>query len=147
MVRGLLSDDDWSFFTLLVIEQGPKRGCPPIEPRRVLDEVFYVARTASPWRDLPEALECSYTNYQQFRHWTQVELWDVLIEALARSGVVQDSVQMVGSTIVRAHHCAAGPNWGVRHNSTCRHGPERLRGGSRLRSTYRRTRQDCPLIS
>ena len=53
MVRGLLTDEEWAFFAPFVIEQGPKRGRPPADHRRVLDAVFWIARTGSPWRDLP----------------------------------------------------------------------------------------------
>ena len=40
MVRGLLSDEEWALFAPVVIEQGPKRGRPPADHRRVLDAVF-----------------------------------------------------------------------------------------------------------
>ena len=56
MIRGLLSDEEWAFFAPFVIEQGPKRGRPPADHRRVLDAVFWIARTGSPWRDLPNEL-------------------------------------------------------------------------------------------
>ena len=93
MVRGLLSDDEWAFFAPFVIEQGPKRGRPPAAHRRVLDAVFWVARTGSPWRDLPDIFGRWDAVYQQFRRWTQGGLWDVLLEALAESGAVPDSVR------------------------------------------------------
>ena len=35
-------------------------------------------------------------------------MWDVILEALNDSGEGQDSVQMIDSTIVRAHQHAAG---------------------------------------
>ena len=47
MVRGLLSDEEWAFFAPYVIEQGPKRGRPPADHRRVLDAVFWIGRTGS----------------------------------------------------------------------------------------------------
>ena len=34
-------------------------------------------------------------------------LWDLMLEALAEGGG-SDAVQMVDSTVIRAHHCAAG---------------------------------------
>lgn len=55
MVRDLMSDAEWAFFAPFVIETGPKRGRPPRNHRRVLDGVFWIARTGSPWRDLPES--------------------------------------------------------------------------------------------
>ena len=142
MVRGLLSDEEWAFFTPFVIESGPKRGRPPSDHRRVLDAVFWIARTGSPWRDLPTELGRWASVYKQFLRWTRSGLWDVLLEALAESGAVPDTVQMVDSTIVRAHHCATGAKGGLL---------DRVLGArevaSRPRSTSGRTRRACPSAS
>ena len=40
-------------------------------------------------------------------------MWDVILEALNESGEGQDTVQMIDSTIVRAHQHAAGAKKGV----------------------------------
>ena len=142
MVRGLLTDEEWAFFAPFVIEQGPKRGRPPADHRRVLDAVFWIARTGSPWRDLPEQLGRWASVYKQFLRWTRSGLWDVLLETLAGSGAVPDTVQMVDSTIVRAHHCATGAKGGL---------VDRVLGArevaSRPRSTSGRTRQAFPSAS
>ena len=141
MVRGLLSDEEWAFFAPFVIEQGPKRGRPPADHRRVLDAVFWIARTGSPWRDLPGEFGRWASVYKQFLRWTRSGLWDVLLEALAESGAVPDSVQMVDSTIVRAHHCAAGSKKGADTTALV----ARVLGArevvSRPRSTSGRTRR------
>lgn len=41
-------------------------------------------------------------------------MWDVLPQALADVGGEADALQMIDSTIVRAHHCAAGAKGGLR---------------------------------
>lgn len=147
MVRGLLSDEEWAFFAPFVIEQGPKRGRRPADHRRVLDAVFWIARTGSPWRDLPNELGRWASVYKQFLRWTRSGLWDVLLETLAGSGAVPDSVQMVDSTIVRAHHCAAGAKKGMNTTALV----DRVLGArevaSRPRSTSGRTRRVCPSAS
>ena len=53
MIRGLMTDEEWAFFSPFVLETGPKRGRPPRDHRKVLDGVFWIARTGAPWRDLP----------------------------------------------------------------------------------------------
>ena len=108
MVRGLMSDEEWAFFAPFVIEAGPRRGRPPRDHRLVLDGVFWIARTGSPWRDLHDHFGKWSSVYRQFRRWTLSGLWDVLLAALNESGQGQDSVQMIDSTIVRAHQHAAG---------------------------------------
>ena len=107
-LRGELSDTEWAVFEPFVIERGPKCGRPPTDHRRVLDAVFWIARTGAPWRDLPEALGRWSSVYKQFRRWTLSGLWDLLLEGLALSGAVPDTLQMIELTIVRAHPCAAG---------------------------------------
>lgn len=103
-----MSDDEWGFFEPFVIERGPRRGRRPRDHRLVLDGVFWIARTGSPWRDLDGYFGKWDTVYQQFRRWTLSGVWDVLLAALNDSGEGQDSLQMIDSTIVRAHQHAAG---------------------------------------
>lgn len=114
MIRGRLSDAEWDFFEPFLIETGPKRGRPPADHRRVLDGIFWIARTGAPWRDLPDEFGKWASVYRQFLRWTRAGLWDVLLEALANSKAVPDTVQMIDSTIVRAHHHAAGGKGGFR---------------------------------
>ena len=74
----------------------------------VLDGVFWIARTGAPWRDLHDHVGKWSSVYRQFRRWTLAGVWDVLLAALNESGEGQDSLQMIDSTIVRAHQHAAG---------------------------------------
>ena len=113
VVRGLLTDDEWAFFEPFVIESGPLRGRPPRNHRRTLDAVFWIARTGAPWRDLPEELGNWNSVHRQYRRWTASGLWDLMLEALAEGGG-NAAVQMVDSTVIRAHHCAAGARGGLK---------------------------------
>ena len=45
---------------------------------------------------------------KQFRRWCESGVWDLLLQALADGGGTLDMLQMIESTIVRAHRCAAG---------------------------------------
>jgi transposase len=110
VVRGLLTDEEWALFEPFVIEAG---GRPPLDHRRTLDAVFWVTRTGAPWRDLPEELGNWNSVHKQFRRWTASGLWDLMLEALAEGGG-NDAVQMVDSTVIRAHHCAAGARGGLK---------------------------------
>lgn len=107
-----MSDEEWAFFSPFVIETGPRRGRRPRDHRLVLDGVFWIARTGSPWRDLHDHFGKWSSVYRQFRRWTLAGVWDAMLAALnetAHEGDAgQDSLQMIDSTIVRAHQHSAG---------------------------------------
>ena len=138
MVRGLLSDAEWAFFEPFVIERGPLRGRPPRDHRRTLDAIFWIARTGAPWRDLPEELGNWNSAHRQYRRWTASGLWDLMLDALAEGGG-NDAIQMVDSTSIRAHHCAAGARGGLKTRLLAARAV-----ASRPRSICGSMRQACP---
>ena len=138
LTRDLMSDEEWAFFAPFVIETGPKRGRPPKDHRRVLDGVFWIARTGSAWRDLPESFGPWASVYRQFRRWTLAGVWDVILEALNEAEGSPDSVQMIDSTVARAHQHAAGARGGFKIRVLA------VREvASRPRSTSARTARAC----
>ena len=111
VIRGLMTDDEWAYFKPFLIRRG---GRPPRNHRRVLDAVFWLMRTGAPWRDLPEEFGNWNSIFRQFRRWADSGVWDVVLEALAGSGVCDATLQMIDATIIRAHHCAGGGKGGPR---------------------------------
>ena len=108
-------DEEWAFFEPFVIEKGPRRGLRPRDHRRVLDGVFWIARTGAAWRDLHDDFGKRDSVYRQFPRWTLSGVWDVTLEALNDTRARHDSVQMIGPTIVRDHqHAAAAKKGGLR---------------------------------
>ena len=103
-----MSDAEWAFFEPFVIETGPRRGRRPRDHRLVLDGVFWIARTGTAWRDPHSHVGTWISVYRQFRRWTLAGVWDVMLEALNDTGTGNDSLQMIDSTIIRAHQHAAG---------------------------------------
>jgi transposase len=114
LIRGLMSDEEWKIFEPFVAPRVPRKGRPAQDHRRVLDGVFWIGRTGSPWRDLPDYFGKFGSVHRQFRRWSVSGLWDVILEAMNDTGEGQDSVQMIDSTIVRAHQHSAGAKKGVR---------------------------------
>jgi transposase len=105
LIRGLMTDEEWAYFEPFLIHRG---GRPPRNHRGVLDAVFWLMRTGAPWRDLPEEFGNWNSIFRQFRRWADSGVWDVMLEALAGSGVSDATLQMIDATVIRAHHCAAG---------------------------------------
>jgi transposase len=46
--------------------------------------------------------------WRQFRRWSESGVWDAVLQGLADRGGELDALQMIDSTTVRAHRCAAG---------------------------------------
>ena len=86
MARLLMEDAEWAFFEPFLIAVRGRGGRPASDHRRVLDAIFWIARTRSPWRDLPEEFGKWSSVYRQFRRWTLAGLWDVILDALNDSG-------------------------------------------------------------
>ena len=108
LARDLMSDEEWAFFERFILIVRAPNGRKPTNHRLVLDGVFWIARTGAPWRDLPAEFGKWSSVYRQFRRWTLAGLWEQIMDALNESGAVQHALQMIDSTVVRAHHQAAG---------------------------------------
>ena len=114
MIRGLMTDQEWAIFEPFLTRPSPYGGRPPKNHRRVLDGVFWINRTGAPWRDLPDVFGNWNSVWRQFRRWCLSGVWDIVLQALADSGGDADTLQMIDSTTVRAHRCAAGERGGLR---------------------------------
>ena len=99
-----MSDEEWACLEPFVVERGARSGRRPRDHWLVLDGIFWIARTGSPWRDLPEEFGKWSSVYRQFRRWTLAGLWDLILDVLNESEAMPSQVQMIDSTIIRAHH-------------------------------------------
>jgi transposase len=108
VIRGLMTDQEWAIFAPLLTMPCLRGGRPPLNHRHRLDGILWICRTGAPWRDLPEVFGKWNSVWKQFRRWCESGVWDLVLQALADSGGALDMLQMIDSTIVRAHRCAAG---------------------------------------
>ena len=139
LARDLMSDEEWALYERLILAVRAPNGRKPMNHRLVLDGVFWIARTGSPWRDLPEEFGKWSSVYRQFRRWTLAGLWEGILKALNESRLVPAALQMIDSTVVRAHHQAAGAKGGLRDRVLA------IREvASRPRSTSASIAQACP---
>jgi transposase len=114
LARDLVPDEEWAFYERFILAVRAPNGGNPTNHRLVLDGIFWIARTGSPWRDLPDEFGKWPSVHRQFRRWTLAGLWEGRLEALNESGLVPDALQMIDSTVVRARHQAAGAKGGLR---------------------------------
>ena len=80
--------------------------------RLFLEAVLWIARTGSPWRDLPPGFGSWNTVSKRFRHWVKVDVFKRIF------GVVSDEADMefamIDGTIVRVHRHGQGAKGGLR---------------------------------
>ena len=94
----------YTFSLLGVCENRPK------DVARRSMEALWIARTGSPWRDLPPALRSvAHSVYALFpleQDWSKKGVWARMAEALKRDADLEQL--FVDSTIVRVHQHATG---------------------------------------
>ena len=134
-----MEDAEWAFFEQFIIAIRGRGGRPASNHRLVLDGIFWIARTGAQWRDLPEEFGKWSSVYRQFRRWTLAGLWEMILDALNNSGVMPDQVQMIDSTVIRAHHQAAGAKGGLKRKVLAVR-----KVALQARSTSLPTVMDCP---
>jgi transposase len=108
--RGEITDEAWGRIAPLLPAAG-RRGGRWKDHRRVVNGILWKLRTGAPWRDLPERYGPWQTCYDRFVRWRRDGTWDrLLAQAQIKSDVVGEVEWEVSvdSTVVRAHHHAAG---------------------------------------
>src|SRR5580700_5301207 len=103
-----LDDKEWELIEPLL----PKglRGARRVDDRRIINGIFYVLRTGCPWRDLPERYGAYTSCYNRYNRWSKRGVWKAIFDRLAQKS--KHSLQMIDSTIVRAHRAASGAKGG-----------------------------------
>ena len=77
--------------------------------RGFVNAVWYVAKTGIPWRDLPDRFGKWDTAFHRFNGWCKAGVWRRVFEAVRDPDL---EWLMIDSTVIRAHHHAAGMNGG-----------------------------------
>ena len=80
--------------------------------RLFVGAVLWLARTGSPWRDLPDRFGNWNSVFVRFSRWCKDGVWDRLFAAMADDPDFEYII--VDSTIVRAHQHAAGKKGGLK---------------------------------
>jgi transposase len=81
--------------------------------RRFVEAVLWIARTGSPWRDLPPALGNWNSVYTRFRDWAQAGVWKRLFDAISDDPDMEYA--MVDATIVKVHRHGQGAKGGPKN--------------------------------
>lgn len=105
MARALLNQRQWNKIAQLLPGKSSDSGVTAQDNRRFIEAVLWIARTGSPWRDLPAELGNWHT-YTRFNRWCRRGRWQEIMSALEMDKEL--CAIMIDSTVVRAHQHAAG---------------------------------------
>jgi len=106
MLRMLLRDDQWNRIEKLMQGKAGDRGRSGANNRLFVEAVLWVARTGSPWRDLPTEFGPWNSVYVRFARWSDKKVWQSVFAVLREDADFEEVY--LDSTVVRAHQHAAG---------------------------------------
>src|ERR1700683_1017515 len=112
MMRRLLKDRQWLRSETHLPGKKFDPGRTGADNRLFLEAVFWIARTGSPWRDLPDAFGNWNSVFIRFSRWSKIGVFDRLFTAMADDPDFE--YVMIDSTIVRAHQHAARKKGGLK---------------------------------
>ena len=115
-----MTDAEWEVLrpVLPTGRQGPVRK----DDRRIMDGIFFILRTGSPWRDLPERYGPYTTCYNRYNRWSKDGIWAMIISELQRvagsdgddgdgpggGSATSLGERMIDSSAVRVHRHGSG---------------------------------------
>src|SRR3982750_266556 len=109
-----MTDADWDSVVQVFRAVRSRRGDKGRNARGFLEALHYFAVHNITWRALPEAFGNWNSVWKRFWRLSQAGVFEAFFDALAATSRTAHLVQMLDSTIVRAHVSAAGAKGGRR---------------------------------
>lgn len=112
MTRLCLTDRQWSLIEPYCLGKKTDPGRSGTDNRMFVEGILWIARTGSPWRDLPPEFGKWNTAFRRYRDWAKADVFARIFEAL--SGDPDMEYAMVDSTIVKVHRHGHGAKGGLK---------------------------------
>jgi len=106
MHRFVLTDAQWAKMEPLCLGKPTDPGRTGGDNRLFLEAVLWIARTGSPWRDLPPTFGNWNTVFKRYRDWVQAGVFRRIFDAASDDPDMEFA--MVDATIVKVHRHAQG---------------------------------------
>ena len=119
MERFVLSDAQWAKMEPHCLGKATDPGRSGADNRLFVEGVLWIARTGSPWRDLPPAFGNWNSVFVRFRDWVRADVFKRLFDACSDEPDMEYA--MVDATIVKVH----------RHGQGAKGGPKARRSAAR----------------
>ena len=112
MARRELRDDQWDRISGLLPGKATDRGVTAKDNRLFVDAVLWIARTGTPWRELPEVFGKWNSVFIRYNRWAKNGVWERVFQLLSDDPDLE--YVLIDSTAVRAHQHSAGAKRGLR---------------------------------
>ena len=112
MERLVLTDAQWAKMAPHCLGKPSDPGRSGRDNRLFVEAVLWIARTGSPWRDLPAVFGRGNTVFKRVRDWVKADVFQRLFEACSDEPDME--VAMVDGTIVKVHRHGQGAKGGLR---------------------------------
>jgi transposase len=108
--RFVLSDAQWAKMEPHCLGKPSDPGRSGMNNRLFLEGVLWIARTGSPWRDLPPWFGKWNTVFKRYRDWVKAGVFQRLFEALSDDPEMEYA--MIDGTVVKVHRHGQGAKGG-----------------------------------
>jgi len=110
--RFILTDRQWALIEPYCFGKKSDPGRTGGDGRLFLEAVLWIARTGSPWRDLPDTFGNWNTVFKRFRHWVKADVFKRIFDALSDEPDME--LAMIDGTIVKVHRHGQGAKGGLK---------------------------------
>lgn len=112
MPRFCLTDAQWAKMSPNCLGKPTAPGRSGRDNRMFLEGVLWIARTGSPWRDLPPEFGKWNTVFRRYRDWVKADVFKKIFDAVSDDPDMEYA--MVDATIVKVHRHGQGAKGGLK---------------------------------
>ena len=105
MLRTVLKDEQWERIKDILPGKASDPGTTAENNRLFIEAVLWIARTGSPWRDLPKEFGAWHNVYNRFSRWCSKGKWNKVLDELNTDCDME--YLMIDGLIIRIHQHGA----------------------------------------
>jgi len=105
MSRKILKDEQWERIAELLPGKASDCGVTAKDNRLFVEAVLWIARTGSPWRDLPPEFGHWHRVYVRYHRWSKKGVWSKVWEGVSKDPDLE--YLMVDGSVIRVHQHGA----------------------------------------
>lgn len=110
--RFIVTDRMWDLMEPHCLGKVTDPGRTGSDGRLFMEAVLWIARTGSPWRDLPELFGKWNTVFKRFREWVKRDVFKRIFDALSDDPDMEYA--MIDGTIIKVHRHGQGAKGGLK---------------------------------